>query len=91
MPSTNEKIAFSRGEDHGNYENAYVTETWDEGRVLDWARRTFPGIGEQESAILGALIGFFSSYESHEVPQEHQEIVEDARRCEHLWRMGDEQ
>jgi len=88
MPNRKEKTAFSRGEDHGNYENAYVTETWDEGRVLDWARRTFVGIGEQECAILGALLGFFSSYELHEVPSEQRETLECVRRTEHLWRMG---
>lgn len=62
----------SRGFDAGNYAAAYESETFDEEAIE----------GKSAAFAAGYMLGFFSSYEAHEVPEEHQERVA-ALRAEH--------
>jgi hypothetical protein len=68
--------AIERGFDAGNYANAYVSEdfdtAWDANSKLD---PRYP----LESYRDAFLIGFFSSYEDHELPTEYQEHVTSVR------------
>lgn len=57
---TNQQSQFSNGFDHGNYCNAYETEDFEiAGRCLK---------GKSEYFVAGFVLGFYSSYEIHEVP-----------------------
>lgn len=60
------KFSFSRGFDHGKYQNAYVSEHLDETSYEKLNGEFFKA---------GFLLGFYSSYELHEVPEEWQEQV----------------
>ena len=55
---------FSRGFDHGNYASAYVTED-----PTDALGETTGDLRE------GILLGFYSSYELHEISEEYREEV----------------
>lgn len=73
--TSKERLQLSHGFDRGNYANAY--ETTDYETFLN-------NLPEDESFVkhhyrIGCLLGFFSSYEIHEVPYEYQEMVETAR------------
>lgn len=58
--------SFSRGYDHGNYGNAYESQDWE-----TWSadQETPEGLDAQEYAH-GMLLGFFSSFEAHEIGDE---------------------
>jgi hypothetical protein len=56
--------AFSRGFDAGNYGNAYESQSW-----ATWAKSR--KIASKSTAYQhGALLGFYSSYELHEIGNE---------------------
>lgn len=67
---------LSRGFDAGNYDSVYVSEDY----MVAFSRRS---AGEPLSAhdawCTGYVLGFFSSWELHEVPQDLQEMVTVAR------------
>ncbi len=58
-----------QGYDAGNYDSAYVSENFTKA----WRKRE----GRAKSAAYRAayILGFFSSYETHEVPYNYQEEV----------------
>jgi hypothetical protein len=64
--------AFERGYDAGNYASAYdandVEEAWDAY-----------GLGLGIDIYEGFVLGFFSSYELDEIPEEHQGEVASLR------------
>lgn len=61
--------AFDRGFDHGNYAAAYETDDVENA------------IGKAKGAEReGVILGFFSSYEIHEVPEDYQDRVRALRR-----------
>lgn len=59
---------FSRGFDSGNYGNAYESQYWD-----TWSARHNFGEHRSEAYNEGLFLGFFSSYELHEVPARHRD------------------
>jgi len=60
--------SFERGYDAGNYASAYETEDV----VEAWNARILSGREVYE----GFILGFFSSYELDEIPDEHREEVD---------------
>jgi hypothetical protein len=60
----------------GNYCNGYETEDYDETEKQRDGQNGFYRIG--------FLLGFFSSYESHEIPPEHREEVDTYREVSAL-------
>ena len=69
-----DKLNLSRGFDHGNYANAYETEDYEQA-LEDPRIENAPPL-----FLTGMLLGFFSSYEIHEVPNEYQEDLIAARQ-----------
>ena len=68
--------SFVRGYESGNFAYAYETqnfETWKQTHQLD---------NETDAYRIGALMGFFSSLETHEVPSELRELVQRERANE---------
>lgn len=68
-------LARARGFDAGNYANAYEREELptDEEIEREAGRR---GCRYFKKPFLnGYILGFFSSYELHEIPEEHRERV----------------
>ncbi|MFA4974825.1 MAG: hypothetical protein WC683_19665 [bacterium] len=66
-----DKMAISRGFDHGNFVNAY--ETTDYSRACE-------KIGKRSNNFLiGFTAGFFASYETHEIDECERENVEACR------------
>jgi hypothetical protein len=61
----NKKEAFSRGFARGNYGNAYESQDWESW----YADNCDPpdGCEAPEAYAAGCLLGFFSSYEIHEI------------------------
>lgn len=82
MPSHSE--SYSRGFDHGNYGNAYETSDW-EAFVMGRHAETPEGLDETEYRA-GMLLGFFSSYEIHEIPGE---VADEVERLRAKYRPGD--
>lgn len=62
---------LSHGFDAGNYANAYTSEDLDEAWEIEEDGR--PGNAESEHFRAAFVIGFFSSYEEHEIPEDHQD------------------
>lgn len=58
---------FSWGYDAGNYASAYETDDVEEA----WNARVLSG----KEAYEGFVLGFFSTYELDEIPDEHREEV----------------
>jgi len=73
MPAHTE--SFSRGFDHGNYGNAYESQDWDS---FSEDMETPEGLDPVEYHV-GAMLGFFSSYEIHEIEGDYQEEIEALR------------
>ena len=74
---TESKTQFSRGYDRGNYGNAYESgdwETWSERNEFD--ERSTP---YRE----GMLLGYFSTYELHEISDEDVRDQVAALRAKH--------
>ena len=71
---------FSRGYDRGNYGNAYESGDWE-----TWAERN--ELSERSQPYQeGMVLGFFSSYELHEISDEDVRDQVEALRAKH----GDE-
>jgi len=68
-------LAINRGHSAGNYANAYVSTDLDDAWERHVASSDFEQLDTVERSLVraGFVIGFFSSYESHEVPGEHAE------------------
>lgn len=62
------KESFSRGFDHGNYGSAYESQDW-ESWFADNSDSCPEGADPQAWAE-GCLLGFFSSFEIDEIPDE---------------------
>jgi hypothetical protein len=77
--SLDQKDAFSRGFDNGNYACAYETEDFEAHfeRLTPHAREYRNKAPEAFAA--GALLGFFSSFELNEIPEEYRERVAELR------------
>ncbi len=69
-----QKEDLSRGFDHGNYGNAYECDDWE-----TWCESQGDGEGDEDELACdawspefhaGALLGFFGSYELHEISDE---------------------
>jgi hypothetical protein len=68
-----ERTDFSRGYDAGNYGNAYESQDWNA-----WsAKRKLNGCSHEYRS--GAMLGFFSSYEIHEIPMSLQNTIAQLR------------
>ena len=64
-------LALSRAFDSGNYAAAYVTE--------DYERALHECCSERSDAYRAAFtLGFFASYERHEVPESHRDAYDAA-------------
>jgi len=72
--TTRQLEAFSRGFDHGNFANAYETEDCD---VMLQSAKIPKKHGKEFTE--GAILGFFLSYELHEIPGEYVDEVERLR------------
>jgi hypothetical protein len=71
---------YSRGYDRGNYGNAYESQDWE-----TWSSSN--KFAEQTEAYReGMLLGFFSSYELHEIADEDIREQVEVLRAQH----GDE-
>lgn len=69
--------SFSDGFDHGNYGNAYESQDWGSWYADNC---TEPAEAEDPDAYrAGMLLGFFSSYELHEIPADIADDVEQLR------------
>lgn len=78
---------FDRGWCCGNYTNAYETENLDAVNVSDKAERRgglqpLDRLALAQAWAAGFILGFFSSYEDHEIPERHLEDVTAARSFE---------
>ena len=76
MPAHTE--SFSRGFDHGNFGNAYEStdyEEWIESVDLAEAAEDIEGFDESEFRA-GLMLGFFSSYEIHEIESDFADEIE---------------
>lgn len=72
-----DRECISEGFDAGNYRAAYETETYDHNDPCLCGTNGFYRVGY--------MLGFFSSYEIHEIPEEYQKTVEIHREaCEKL-------
>lgn len=71
--NTIDKTELSHGFYRGNYANAYETE--------DYEQAVKQLVGQTGFYRVGFLVGFFSSYELHEVPGEQQDEVERYRKA----------
>lgn len=77
---TESKTQFSRGYDRGNYGNAYESQNW-----TAWSKRN--GFAKSSQPCReGMLLGFFSSYELHEISDEYVREQVEGLRAKH----GDE-
>ena len=75
-----QSLAFIRGYSAGNYANAYDTTDWhewseDKDGIEVTSGEGIPGVGTRCDVANqmfwdGALLGFFSSYELHEIADE---------------------
>lgn len=65
---------LSRGFDAGNYANAYTSEN------LSKAWRFHNALTKDPAYRAAFVIGFFSSYETHEVPGVHRDELIEAER-----------
>jgi hypothetical protein len=63
-----DRLEFSHGFDRGNYASAYETQNYEAAQAAINGSTGFYRIGH--------LLGFFSSYELHEVPGGWQDEVE---------------
>ena len=79
--STRIATSLSRGFDAGNFANAYTSEDFGARSVqTELTRALFVRRArEQEAFRAGFVLGFFASYEDHEIPSEHFESFEEAR------------
>lgn len=74
---------FTRAMDRGNYANAYETETLTDGAIdADRERAISTGaistgayIADPAQYRAGYVLGFFASYETHEVPADWQDEI----------------
>jgi len=66
-----DKLELSHGFNHGNYANAYTTEDYDQMQDDLNGRTGFFRVG--------CLLGFFASYEAHEIPDDWRDEVEHYR------------
>jgi hypothetical protein len=66
-----DRLEISKGFDRGNYANAYETEDFEiaEDKIN----------GATGFYRLGFIVGFFSSYELNETPEEYRDALEHAR------------
>jgi hypothetical protein len=60
--TSQERADYSRGFDRGNYGNAYESTDWD-----SWNKRNAAASPAYQA---GMMLGFFSSYELHEISDE---------------------
>lgn len=77
METTKRDEAFSRGFDRGSYGNAYESQNW-----ASWYANLLPlkvHALYPEIYREGLLLGFFSSYELHEVPMPFRSEVKALR------------
>ena len=68
-------LAASRGFDSGNYANAYVSTDFDES----WWNDEDDEFKGNPLYRAGFVVGFYSSYEDHEVPGDNLDELETAR------------
>ena len=78
-----ENIAFSSGYSHGNYAEAYETQTLTDDLLDAWVKE-YPENRlddgplterEQRAYRLGCLLGFFASYENNEITGNYTDEV----------------
>lgn len=75
-----EKTAFSHGFNRGNYGSAYESQDWESWSVdLNDAADERGDSAHLGSFHEGALLGFFSSYELDEIPDDMVDDVEALR------------
>lgn len=75
---------FTRAMDRGDYASAYETETLDEdapGEAYALARTQgdIPKGASAQEYCAGYVLGFFGSYELHEIPDDWRDEVETLR------------
>ena len=70
--STDRDLNISHGFDAGNYANAYDTQNLEDA----WAQRN--ALLESEDWGAAFLLGFFSSYELHEIPGDARDRFDEA-------------
>lgn len=68
--------SFERGYDAGNYANAYETEDLESALEAEGYDDDMPLNPRRFRFREGFVLGFFSSYELDEIPDEHREEVE---------------
>ena len=68
--------SFERGYDAGNYANAYETENLESALQAEGYDDDMPLSVRRFRFREGFVLGFFSSYELDEIPDEHREEVE---------------
>jgi hypothetical protein len=80
----NAQESYSRGFDHGNYGNAYESQDWESW----WAENAgkCPIDANPQAWAEGCLLGFFSSYEIHEISDDM--VAEEVAAVRARW--GDE-
>jgi len=66
------RILISQGFDAGNYASAYISQDYQTA----FDRGT--GKKEHEAYCVAYILGFFSSYELHEIPFEYQDLYKSA-------------
>lgn len=75
--------SFSRGFDRGNYGNAYESQDWESWYAENCET---PAEYDRTEYQAGMLLGFFSSYEVHEISDES--IAEEVAHLRQMY--GDE-
>jgi hypothetical protein len=71
-----ELTPLSRGFDRGNFGNAYENEDYDTWRPQQKIPVEYVGSPSACSAYeAGMFLGFYSSYEDHEIPDHHRDHV----------------
>lgn len=71
-----QRESFSRGYDAGNYGNAYESTDWHR-----WSAKRLDDTTVEYRQ--GAILGFFSSYELHEIDDEECRALVETLRAKH--------
>lgn len=61
------QLAYSQGYDHGNYGSAYESQDWESWYADQCDKIPSEHQEHREAYEHGMLLGFFSSYEKHEI------------------------
>jgi len=74
--STDTDLRLSQGFDAGNYCSSYETEDYTKAMAM----RDLKGSGKPYATAF--ILGFFASYELHEIPETHRDEYVEAYRSE---------